>query len=89
MFKRLICSFSEKLGVSEFLGGIFRHFYQKLLNRGQPPKIGGNVAGMGGFRTCQKYWSTFFCTFYHFRLIKSAGRKNSVQKPHTVSEAKK
>ena len=28
------------------LGGIFRHFYQKPPNRGQPPKIGGNVAGM-------------------------------------------
>ena len=31
----------------EFSGGILRHFYQKKKPiRGQPPKIGGNVAGM-------------------------------------------
>ena len=41
--------FRKTVGFQVFrghLGGIFRHFYQKPPNRGQPPKIGGNVAGM-------------------------------------------
>ena len=36
-----------------------------------------------------KILEPFFWTFDHFRLFKSAGRKNSVQKPRTFTEASK
>ena len=48
-----------------------------------------NVQRGGWVWACQNIGALFFFTFYHFRLFKSAGRKNSVQKPTTFSEANK
>jgi len=36
----------RKIWSFQVFGGIFKSFYQKPPNRWQPPKIGGNVAGM-------------------------------------------
>ena len=38
---------------------------------------------------CQKYWSTFLGLMTTLDFFLSAGRKNSVQKPDTFSEANK
>ena len=43
----------------------------------------------GGVWGVPKILEHFFWTFDHFRLFKSSGRKDSVQKPNTFSEANK
>ena len=47
----------------------------------------GKISKGGGFGACQKFWSTYLLDFYHYRLSKSVGIKNNVQRFNIFSKA--